>query len=332
MTGGNAGATVSEAEDLGAMTDSQEEHPPDSVSRMNQTLNCFHTNPIDITSRNFKNNMELYVSHIKLDLGTVIESYQKTIKLLLSFKEKDLAIQLMHELGNIYHFGKDIPMAYRNWNEALDTLVGVKNSIIHWRKEFTCENDKTNQINTKLLLDKCGIWGCLLGGVLASKMAQYYLVNDLELQIECCLFSASLFKAIFSASLSHSKYDIDYARDTADHMATDFLIPGFLFNSDIHRFDIRYIISALNFICLELISSEHFYNVLPAVSLYEYLARRNARDLLHTVFARIIKLECLIRLNLFNEAVLLMYRINKGKDIKSSFLFLQVLIVIGHLR
>ena len=305
--------TIEDQEETNTATSECDEEAPKTNSLANQSLSYFHTNPIDITTQSFKNNRDLYISHIKLGLEKVVESYQKTIKLLLSFKEKDLATQMMHELGNIYHFSRDIPMAYRNWNEALDTLVGVKNSLIHWRKEFTCQSDNTKQINPKLLLDKCGLWGCLLGGLLTAKMAQYYLVNDLELQIECCLFSAAFFKAIFSASLSHSKYDIDYAGENADHMTADYLIPGFLFNSEIYRFDIRYVISALNFICLELINSEHFCNVLPAVSLYEYLARRTARDMLHTVFARIIKLECLIKLNRFSEAVVLMYRINKGK-------------------
>jgi hypothetical protein len=78
----------------------------------------------------------------------------------------------MHELGNIYHFNKDISAAYEQWNQALDTLLGIKNSLIQWRKELT--NDE-KLVLTEKILDKCGIWGCILGGVIASKMAQLNL-------------------------------------------------------------------------------------------------------------------------------------------------------------
>ena len=90
------------------------------------------------------------------------------LELLLSHNEKDLAVQALHELGNIYHFNKDIAGAYRYWNEALDTLTGFKNSLIQWRKEFVTGET----INSAKILEKCGVWGCLLGGVLTSKMAQ----------------------------------------------------------------------------------------------------------------------------------------------------------------
>ncbi len=76
-------------------------------------------------------------------------------------KEIDLAVQAMHELGNIFYSNKDISAAYRLWNEALDTLMGFKNSLIQWRKEFL--DQETKMINTNIILDKCGMWGCILG-------------------------------------------------------------------------------------------------------------------------------------------------------------------------
>jgi hypothetical protein len=109
-------------------------------------------------------------------------------------------------------------------------MIGVKDCLVKWRKEFT--SPETNEIDTEKLLQKCGIWGCLLGGVLTSKMAQYYLVNDLELKTECCLFSATFFKCIFRASIPYSKYDLDYVRADLEFFQNDFLIPGLLFNND----------------------------------------------------------------------------------------------------
>ena len=81
------------------------------------------------------------------------------------------------------------------------------------------------------------------------------------MRTECCLFSSALFKSIFNASISYPKYELDFARDDADHLNADYLIPGVLFNSDMHRFDIRYVISALNYICIELLNGGFYLNV-----------------------------------------------------------------------
>ena len=219
----------------------------------------------------------------------------------------------MHELGNIYHFNRNLQAAYRYWNEALDMLLGVKNSLVTWRREFYDEETKTSK--TEKILEKCGIWGCILGGVLTAKMAQYFLANDLELKTECCLFSATLFKSILSASVSYSSHDLDYAKDDIDSMNTDYLLPGFLFNSEMYRFDIRYVVASLNFICLEMVNAGYYLNALPTVSLLEYFARSIARDLTHSVFARLIKIEALVKLNMFHEAIILLNRFNRGEKL-----------------
>ena len=61
-----------------------------------------------------------------------------------------------------------------------------------------------SEIST-LLLEKCGLWGCILGGVLCSNIAQYILTSNLGLRADCCFLSAYFFKvrAQFSP-LSHS--------------------------------------------------------------------------------------------------------------------------------
>ena len=61
-----------------------------------------------------------------------------------------------------------------------------------------------------MLLDKCGLWGCILGGTLCSNIAQYILTSNLGLRGECCFLSAYFFKAMFRASLPHPLADRDY--------------------------------------------------------------------------------------------------------------------------
>ena len=52
---------------------------------------------------------------------------------------------------------------------------------------------------------------------------------------------------------------------------------------------------------------------MPAITLYEYLSRTSARDLTNTVLAKLIKLEALVKLNLFTDAIVLLNRLTKGE-------------------
>lgn len=58
--------------------------------------------------------------------------------------------------------------------------------------------------------------------------------------------------------------------------------------------------------------------ILPAVSLLEYFSRTVARDLTQTVFARLIKVEALSKMNRFNEAIVQLNRLTRGERLPHS--------------
>jgi hypothetical protein len=65
-------------------------------------------------------------------------------------------------------------MANKLWSEGLDRLMGHANVLTHWRQQFSLKSNVMERtIDLDKMAKKCGIWGCLLGGVLASKIAQY---------------------------------------------------------------------------------------------------------------------------------------------------------------
>ena len=57
--------------------------------------------------------------------------------------------------------------AYKWWLESLDLLLGGKNVIHKWRQLLSRSPDIS-----ATLLQKCGLWGCILGAVLAANIAQ----------------------------------------------------------------------------------------------------------------------------------------------------------------
>ena len=54
--------------------------------------------------------------------------------------------------------------------------MNTKDTLHGWRQLLTGQRSQ-HDISSQLL-DRCGMWGCLLGAVLASKIAQYLLVLD----------------------------------------------------------------------------------------------------------------------------------------------------------
>lgn len=65
----------------------------------------FHSNPLNYACKKFEDETDVFIKGVvQIKLETVVESFKKTIELLHGHKEKDLAVQAMHELGNIYHY------------------------------------------------------------------------------------------------------------------------------------------------------------------------------------------------------------------------------------
>ena len=76
--------------------------------------------------------------------------------------------------------------AYRCWAESLDIVLGMTDALHTWRRELRGEEDIS-----RLLLERCGLWGCLMGGVLASNIAQLvlHLSTPWSLHSPCCFCS-----------------------------------------------------------------------------------------------------------------------------------------------
>lgn len=55
------------------------------------------------------------------------------------------------------------------WCDVIDTILSGHDVIINW---FKNDSMKNLLINRTQLLQKCGIWGCLLGAIVTSKLAK----------------------------------------------------------------------------------------------------------------------------------------------------------------
>ncbi|XP_074609756.1 cilia- and flagella-associated protein 54-like isoform X1 [Acropora palmata] len=235
-------------------------------------------------------------------LAVVVASYDKTIEMLQFRKQRSLAAQAMHELGNIMFHSGNIRAAYKWWAESLDTILNITDSLKRWR-DLTSSSDSSVK-PASVLLQKCGLWGCLLGGVLAANIAQYIHTSNLGLRLDCCLLSASFFKALFCSSLPHPGTDKDYALyEVGIGCEVSELVPGIDLLSEAFRSNGRSVVASLRWITEELARGRYLLTVLPLITLCLFFTTHVSRDLQRSVDVRILKVRVLTDLGMLSEAI-----------------------------
>ncbi|XP_027711603.1 cilia- and flagella-associated protein 54 [Vombatus ursinus] len=247
----------------------------------------------------------------------VIASYEKTIDTLEINNQTDLKIQALHELGNLHIYAENRREAYKCWSQALDAIL-KKTDVLHTWKELANPPKKPLDIvmgsyftdYSEEFLSKAGIWGCLQGGVIASKMAQYILTSNVSERTECCIFSSYFFKALFRMSLIHPRHDHEYAQYEIGQ-----LTPGLDLFCDRHRADVTVVLGSLIYLIYELHSVKHNLIILPLLSLHQYFVSEVCQDLCKCIDAKILKIEILIDLGLLSEAYSEIANLCPGKGI-----------------
>ncbi|KAL5267791.1 hypothetical protein ACHWQZ_G004738 [Mnemiopsis leidyi] len=237
---------------------------------------------------------DLFVSPLSTSsYGLIVSTYEKTIEMLHVKGKTDLAVQAMHELGNVLFHSGNTKGAFKWWCDALDTLLHVTNSLQNWHS-FTPET----------LLNKCQIWGCLLGACIASNISQYVVSHSLDDRVDICLLSAQLFKALFHASLPHPSSDYEYVTyEIGEGFNIPSLIPGIDLLSDQFRCNASLLVGALHYVSETLVRHRYAIQALPVLTLYHYVAMSLLSDTKHLILARILKVEALTQLSMLSEAL-----------------------------
>ncbi|XP_062522580.1 cilia- and flagella-associated protein 54-like isoform X2 [Corticium candelabrum] len=262
------------------------------------------------------------VENLPLDssqVGSIILAYDKTIESLL-VKRSDLAAQAMNELGNLHFHLKNIRGAYKCWADGVDTILGLEDGVNEWRylessklsakkikKPESTASTTSHQEDcdlSRIMLNRCGVWGCLQAAIMASKISQFIVNSDLSQRLEYCLLSSCLVKSIFRASLPHPQADCEYVRyDIGPDGVASELVPGIDLFSDYFRCNVQSLVAALEWNIEELLRTRYFLNVLPLISFHHYVACIVCRDVCQTVQSRLWRLEALTGLCCFSEAI-----------------------------
>ncbi|CAF4177135.1 unnamed protein product [Rotaria sp. Silwood2] len=243
---------------------------------------------------------------------SVIEAYQTISKLLLGQNRRDQYCQVLTELGDLYFHCDKLMESKTAWCDVIDTILDGHDVVTTWFQNDTLKNLLSNRGK---LLEKCGIWGCLLGSIVTCKLAKYHIHINCDQHLQTCLLSSYFLRSIFFYTLPHSEYDIDYATLFIDNSI--YIWPGIQLTSDEFRLNPRSLMDTLAYISESLIRHDICLHILPVIALYDVFAL-HCRNLQHTVQARLIRLRALIQLDLFHEAHIIIQILLDGQKLPST--------------
>ncbi|XP_015271758.1 PREDICTED: cilia- and flagella-associated protein 54 [Gekko japonicus] len=277
--------------------------------------------PVDVTDslKCFRESLEKSKHHsraLKYSRKLLSLFLADTQEALQTNDQQDLRVQALHELGNLHFCTGNKRAAFKCWCQGLDGALNIVNALHHWHElAGLSENDTGNlanrsQVYCEKFIARAGIWGCIQGGVLAAKIAQHILLEDVKLRTKTCILSAVLFKSLFRASLPHPIADCDFTQYEIEE-----LIPGIDLFVDNYRADVASVVGSLSFIMFELHCCKQNLIILPLFSLYQYFVSEVCRNAIKCIEGRILKIKVLTDLGFFSDAFHELCTVNFGDKV-----------------
>ncbi|XP_066927211.1 cilia- and flagella-associated protein 54-like isoform X2 [Clytia hemisphaerica] len=287
--------------------------------------------PEDLHLKTFQNreDLEFYPLIESEQVASIVMSYERAVEMLTKTKQFDLAIQAMHELGNVMYHSNNIRSAYKWWCQALDNILQTTDALNNW-KQFVNIEDRTI-LSTKRLLDICGAKGCLLGGLITTSIAKYIHPTNIDVSTEICHLAASFFQALFCTSLVHpSAFHSYITYDISTEETVKQVIPGLHFFSDMHHLHCGNLTSHLIWLTTRLIRNGFYLRCQPLLTLSHYMASTICKDINTTIEVKLLRIKSLSALERFEEAFHHFYHVVSGKMLPSPADFIRAKVNTKH--
>lgn len=224
------------------------------------------------------------IDHFDTPVARVEGSYRRTIQLLRKRQERPLLCQALQDLAKFYasQGSSHMPQALRTWQDAVDASFSTLDAVQNWQAVLTNLSPDP--------LAALGVHGILLPAVALCRIARHGLVGKEDVRTLHHRFAAALFKAMFDASAQHPRRAIDFGR----YQALE-LVPGVDELADARVVTAEDLLFATRECIAGLLShgSTFVEEALPAIALYEYLARYRLASVQRTVDARLLRARAL---------------------------------------
>eukprot|EP00239_Pterosperma_sp_CCMP1384_P007026 CAMPEP_0197855252 /NCGR_PEP_ID=MMETSP1438-20131217/26249_1 /TAXON_ID=1461541 /ORGANISM="Pterosperma sp., Strain CCMP1384" /LENGTH=302 /DNA_ID=CAMNT_0043470289 /DNA_START=80 /DNA_END=984 /DNA_ORIENTATION=- len=132
------------------------------------------------------------------------------------------------------------------------------------------------------------LYGCLLCGVVLTKIGKFTITSNLNLRLQCCLAASTMFSALFTCSMNHPQRLYDFG----EYVPVE-IWEGVNIFADPYKCSVLDLLEGLHFASSYLMANERFLEALPMLSLYEYAAYHIRRDPKLTALARCLRARAL---------------------------------------
>ena len=269
------------------------------------------TNTQEMTRDFFQklDNVQIY-PFSKIPISKLTAIYEKTI---LELQKNDELSQLCiacFELANLYFIEGKEHLAFYHWSLSLDSFLGFQDMIGKWTSN--------NNILTHILsrFDKCPKTINILYAItICATIGEKILFSSLNFQIEYCLLAAHLHCLLFISFLADPFQFHSYLNYSLleEDVATFFPNLEISNDSSVDSIDISLILYSLNWLACTLFQSGFYWHTLPILMVYEFIAVKIACSIIHTVLCTLCKIDVLVKLHLFKEALFEFFFFFEGK-------------------
>lgn len=236
-----------------------------------------------------------------LSPNTDIEkSYYATVQLCRLKRDTLLTCQALQELGDYQYFTGDLEKAASSWHDGVDAIFGSLHAAENWK---SCLESIPN------LTETCGVWSTLMCINLLGKLCRYYTKNKIHQRIQLCKFGAALCESVYSCSISHPSRLVDFATYSPKELWP--LLDVFQNEDQIQPMSTMLSVKSISSM---LIDYDLAAEALPAICMYEYLAKNRLRCLPENINARRLKCKACVKLGFISESIRVLNSIHKQSD------------------
>eukprot|EP00761_Pharyngomonas_kirbyi_P009585 gb/GECH01009602.1/.p1 GENE.gb/GECH01009602.1/~~gb/GECH01009602.1/.p1 ORF type:complete len:2411 (+),score=388.27 gb/GECH01009602.1/:1-7233(+) len=240
----------------------------------------------------------------------ILSNYQNTVTFLREKHEVTSLMQTLNELGEIYVAILNKPEAAKKvWRDSLDCVFENYDTISEWRgiQESVEWKDIRKRKRGNELLRQVSCWKLILGIVAAGRLAQFSFSQHVYHQQECCLLAASFIKSILSSSIEHPKeYDQFLFYTPKD------IIPGITVFANSSRYNATVLRDSALFISNVLYDNGFFTEILPVLSIVEYLSRYHCMDMNKLIETLLMRTYCMVNHGFIQSAMIKIQHIILG--------------------
>ncbi|KAG5462284.1 MAG: hypothetical protein BJ554DRAFT_5413, partial [Olpidium bornovanus] len=237
----------------------------------------------------------------------VISAHHAALREANAADDPSTASLVCSELADFFFEQGDTDAAALYWSKCVDSLFGIPRVVERWKHVIQ------KQLQPASLVPRLGARYCYVAAIALAKMARYSYPGHLDKHLELCQFAAELCTAPLHASLPNPQEPQQYMSYVPEQ-----LIPGFEFLNEPRTTKMGQLVECLDYVASTLIDPSCYHEVLPLLSLAEYVATRMMNSLPFLIATKLKRIQVMMSLGMLPLAISNLTEVSNGYAIPAE--------------